>query len=164
VAAVAVAALASGCGGGAGGRQSGGPSAPAAASPSASPSPTVDVAASTRAVCAELGRAVFDAAATELGRQLGLYVAHRDAGNRPEQDKARAAVQTALGSIAAVLRTQSQVAADEQLRTELTGAAAEFERVAADPAFLAALTGVADVQAAVRRLFDPLAAVDRRCG
>jgi hypothetical protein len=112
--------------------------APTIAATSAAPSASADYTADTKKVCGEFEKA-FATDASGLAEELGKIVLYHQTGNRVLADKATAAAQQRLNTMAAKVEQTTAAAQDPDLRLAGQEAARNMRAAATDDEFFASL-------------------------
>ena len=138
--------------------------APAANAPSAAASIAgPDYSANTKLVCGKVEK-VFDADLENFGTQMGKMIAHKEAKQTAEADKAEKAAAAGLKSIAAKVKKETAVAEDPELKTAGATSAAKFAQSAADAKFFDSIKTAKDLDRTIEgKMTDWLSPVAGYC-
>jgi hypothetical protein len=138
--------------------------APAASAPStAATSAGPDYSANTKLVCGKVEK-VFDADLETFGTQMGKMIAHKQAKQTAEAEKAEQAAAAGLKDIAAKVKTETAAAEDPELKTAGEASAAKFARSAADAKFFDGIKTTKDLDRTIEgKMTDWLSPVAGYC-
>jgi peroxiredoxin family protein len=138
--------------------------APAASTPSTAASIAgPDYPANTKLVCGKVEK-VFDADLDIFGTQMGKMIAHKEAKQTAEADKAEKAAATGLKNIAAKVRKETAAAEDPELKTAGEASATKFAASAADTKFFDAIKTTKDLDKTIEgKMTDWLSPVAGYC-
>jgi hypothetical protein len=138
--------------------------APATTTPSAVPtSPAPDYSANTALVCGKV-EAVFDKDLESFGTQLGKMIAHKEAKQSAEAEKAEAAAKKQLKAVGAKIKEQTAAAEDPELVTAGQASAAKFTKSAADTKFFDSIRTTKDLDKTIEaKMTDWLSPVAGYC-
>ena len=138
--------------------------APAAALPSAAAiSAGPDYSANTKLVCGKVEK-VFDADLENFGTQMGKMIAHKEAKQTAEAEKAEKAAAAGLKSIAVKVKKETAVAEDPELKVAGAASAAKFAQSAADAKFFDSIKTAKDLDRTIEgKMTDWLSPVAGYC-
>jgi hypothetical protein len=133
------------------------PSAAPSASPAARPVPVVPTVGVHEA-CTRVQAAISDRL-VPLGKAFGQYVGYQAAGDRPDRNKAAAAVRREITGLADAVTDATSAVSDAALRSAASRATAAVTALAADPDYLSDIDDLDDIPPAISKLeaaFKPL--------
>lgn len=140
-----------------------------AAAPAANPSSATatsagpDYSANTKLVCGKVEK-VFDADLESFGTQMGKMIAHKEAKQTAEAEKAEKAAAAGLKSIAAKVKQETAVAEDPELKAAGEASAAKFATSAADGKFFDSIKTTKDLDRSIEsKMTDWLSPVAGYC-
>lgn len=138
--------------------------APAATTPStAATSAGPDYSANTKLVCGKVEK-VFDADLEAFGTQMGKMIAHKEAKQTAEADKAEKAAAAGLKNIAVKVKKETAVAEDPELKAAGEASAAKFATSAADSKFFDSIKTTKDLDKTIEgKMTDWLSPVAGYC-
>jgi hypothetical protein len=138
--------------------------APAASTPSTAPTITgPDYSANTKLVCGKVEK-VFDADLESFGTQMGKMIAHKEAKQTAEAEKAEKAAAAGLKSIGVKVKKETAVAEDPELKAAGEVSAAKFATSAADGKFFDSIKTTKDLDRTIEgKMTDWLSPVAGYC-
>ena len=138
--------------------------APAATTPSTIPtSPPPDYSANTKLVCGKVAT-IYSKNFSGFATAMGKMIAHKEAKQTAEAEKAEKAAAAHLKSIGASIAKETKAAEDPQLKTAGAASAAKLTRSAADTKFFDGVKTTKDLDRTIEaRMTDWMSPVTGYC-
>ena len=138
--------------------------APAATTPPAVPtSPAPDYSANTKLVCGKI-TTIYSENFTGFATAMGKMIAHKEAKQTAEAEKAEKVAAAHLKSIGASIAKETKAAEDPELKTAGAASAAKLTKSAADTKFFDGIKTTNDLNRTIEaRMTDWMSAVNGYC-